>query len=131
MVRSASVVAGGVLGTLARWWVGEAVPSSPLGFPWGTLVVNVTGAFMLGVVGVVLIERVARIRHLRGFLAIGLLGSYTTFSTMALEGVQLIEARRLGLAAGYWIATLVVGQMAGVYGMWLGRLRIPLRKETG
>lgn len=131
MVRSASVVAGGVLGTLARWWVGEIVPSSPLGFPWGTLVVNVTGAFMLGVVGVVLIERVARIGHLRSFLAIGLLGSYTTFSTMALEGVQLIEARRLGLAAGYWIATLVVGQMAGVYGMWLGRLRIPLRKETG
>lgn len=130
MVRSAWVVAGGVMGTLARWWVGETVPSSPLGFPWGTLVVNVTGAFMLGVVGVVLIERVARIRHLRSFLAIGLLGSYTTFSTMALEGVQLIEARRLGLAAGYWIATLVVGQMAGVYGMWLGRLRIPLRKET-
>ncbi len=131
MVQSASVVAGGVLGTLARWWVGEIVPSSQLGFPWGTLVVNVTGAFMLGAIGVVLIERVARIGHLRSFLAIGLLGSYTTFSTMALEGVQLIEARRLGLAAGYWTATLVVGQIAGVYGMWLGRLRIPLRKETG
>jgi fluoride ion exporter CrcB/FEX len=49
---------------------------------------------------------------------------------MALEGVQLIEAQRLGLAAGYWISTLVVGQMAGVYGMWLGRLKIPLWKET-
>jgi len=130
-MRSASVVAGGVLGTLARWWVGEIVPSSPLGLPWGTLVVNVSGAFTLGVIGVVLIERVVHIGHLRSFLAIGLLGSYTTFSTMALEGVQLIEARRLGLAAGYWIAALVVGQMAGVYGMWLGRLRVPWRKEMG
>jgi CrcB protein len=131
VARSASVVAGGVLGTLARWAAGEIIPSSPLGFPWGTLVVNVTGAFALGVIGVVLIERVARIAHLRAFLAIGLLGSYTTFSTMALEGVQLIEAQRIGLAAGYWISTLVVGQMAGVYGMWLGQLRGPSRKETG
>lgn len=130
-MRSVSVLAGGVLGTLARWWVGEVVPSSPLSFPWGTLMVNVTGAFTLGVIGAVLIERAARIGHLRSFLAIGLLGSYTTFSTMALEGVQLIEARRFGMAAGYWIVTLVVGQMAGVYGMWLGRLRIPSRKETG
>lgn len=124
MVRSAWVVAGGVLGTWARWLVGEIVPSSPLGFPWGTLVVNVTGAFALGVIGVVLIERVVHIGHLRSFLAIGLLGSYTTFSTMAMEGVQLIEARRLGLAAGYGVSTLVVGQMAGVYGMWLGQLRV-------
>ncbi|MFP3914424.1 MAG: fluoride efflux transporter FluC [Actinomycetota bacterium] len=128
-MRSASVVVGGVLGTLARWWIGEVIPTAPGGFPWETLLVNVTGAFMLGLIGVVLIERVARIGHLRSFLAIGLLGSYTTFSTMALEGVQLIEARLLGLATGYWIATLVVGQMAAALGMWLGRSRNPLRKE--
>lgn len=130
-MRSASVVAGGVLGTLTRWWVEGVFGPSPPGFPWGTLVVNITGAFALGVVGVILIERVAHSGHLRTFLGIGLLGSYTTFSTMALEGVQLVEVQRLGLAAGYWISTLVLGQMAGVYGMWLGRLRIPRRKETG
>lgn len=130
-MRSGSVVAGGVLGTLTRWWVDGLFQSSPQGFPWGTLVVNVTGAFALGVIGVILIERVAHSGHLRTFLGIGLLGSYTTFSTMALEGVQLIEAQRLGLAAGYWVATLVFGQMAGVFGMWLGRLRIPTWKERG
>ena len=129
-MRSASVVAGGVIGTLARWWIEGVFPPAPPGFPWGTLVVNVTGAFALGVVGVVLIERVARSGHLRTFLGIGLLGSYTTFSTMALEGVRLIEASRPGLAAGYWVATLVLGQIAGAYGMWLGRLRIPRWKET-
>lgn len=130
-MRSASVVSGGVLGTLTRWWVDGLVPSSPQVFPWGTLVVNVTGAFALGVVGVILIERVAHSGHLRTFLGIGLLGSYTTFSAMALEGVQLIEAQRLGLAAGYWLATLVFGLLAGVFGMWLGRLRVPFRKEMG
>lgn len=60
---------------------------------------NVPGAFALGAVGVVVIERVVRAGHLRAFLAIGLCGSYTTFSLMALEGVRLIEASRVGLAA--------------------------------
>ena len=129
-MRSGSVVAGGILGTLARWWVEGFFALSPPGFPWGTLLVNVTGAFALGMVGVILIERVTHFGYLRTFLGIGLLGSYTTFSTMALEGVQLIESRRLGLAASYWIVTLALGQMAGVYGMWLGRLRFPRRKET-
>lgn len=131
VVRSASVVAGGALGTLLRWWVGEALPSTPSGFPWATLFVNVTGALALGAVGVILIERVARAGHLRTFLGMGVLGSYTTFSTMALEGVQLIEAQRVVMAASYWIVTLILGQIAGVSGMWLGRLRIPRLKETG
>ncbi len=130
-MRSASVVAGGAVGALARWWVAQIVPASPLGFPWATLIVNVTGALALGVVGVFLIERVSRFAHLRTFLAIGLLGSYTTFSTMAVEGVRLIEGRRVGLAAVYWTMTLVLGQIAGVGGMWLGRLRMPTWKESG
>jgi CrcB protein len=130
-VRSLAVVAGGIVGTLARWSVGEIVTSSSSGFPWATLVVNVTGAFALGAVGVVLIERVTYLGHLRTFLAIGLLGSYTTFSAMAVEGVRLIDTHHPGLAAGYWVATLVLGQVAGVLGMWSGRLRVPVWKETG
>lgn len=131
VMRSGSVVAGGAVGTLLRWGIGQALPSTPSGFPWATLVVNVTGALALGAVGVILIERVTRAGHLRTFLGIGLLGSYTTFSTMSLEGVLLIEAQRIGTAASYWTATLIVGQMAGLIGMWLGRLRIPRLKETG
>ncbi|MCI0678988.1 MAG: CrcB family protein [Actinobacteria bacterium] len=115
---------GGALGTLARWSVERLFPPAPPGFPWATLTVNVTGAFLLGALGVMLIERVVHAGHLRTFLGIGLLGSYTTFSTMALEGVLLIEAGRPAVAVTYWLATLLLGQMAGVYGMWLGRLRI-------
>lgn len=129
-MRSASVVAGGVLGTLARWLVEGIFSSTPPGFPWGTLLVNVTGAFALGVAGVILIERVAHVGHMRTFLGIGLLGSYTTFSTMALQGVRLIEEDQLAFAAIYWVVTLIFGQIAGVYGMWMGRLRVPVRKET-
>ncbi|MGD2101396.1 MAG: CrcB family protein [Acidimicrobiia bacterium] len=125
-----AVMAGGVVGTLARWGVAEALASTPDRFPWATLVVNVSGAFLLGAVGVLLIERLANVGNMRNFLAIGLLGSYTTFSTMALEGVRLIEARRVAIAAGYWAITLLLGQAAGLMGMWLGRWRTPIWKET-
>lgn len=55
----------------------------------------------------------------------GFFGAYTTFSTMAMDGVHLVAGGKPAIAAVYWLATLVVGQMAGVYGMWLGRLRPP------
>lgn len=130
-MRAVAVMAGGVVGTLARWWVAQIIPTPPDGLPWGTLAVNVSGAFALGAVGVILMERLAYVGHLRTLLAIGLLGSYTTFSTMAVEGVRLIEAKRVALAAVYWVATLILGQAAGLLGMWLGRWRVPVWKETG
>lgn len=129
-MRLASVAAGGAVGTLLRWWIDGLFPASPPAFPWATLVVNTTGAFVLGAVGAILIERVASSGQMRTFLTIGLLGSYTTFSTMALEGVLLIETHQAAMALGYWVSTLALGQMAGVYGMWLGRLPVQ-RKETG
>lgn len=125
-MRSVWVVAGGVVGSLLRWWLAGLFPATPPAFPWGTLLVNVTGAFALGAVGVVLIERVvARSDQLRTFLAIGLLGSYTTFSTMAVEGGAVGRGEAADEGRRVWVATLVLGQMAGVYGMWLGRLRLP------
>jgi CrcB protein len=127
-VRLVAVMVGGAVGAVARWAVELAIPSVA-GFPLATLVINVSGAFAMGLVGVLLLERLAPTRYLRPLLAIGLLGAYTTFSTMAMEGVRLLDQGRLGLAVGYWVATLLVGQMAGVYGMWLGRLRLPRRRH--
>ena len=121
-LRWAGVARGGALGALARFGVGTALPGGS-GFPWGTLVANVTGAFGLGVLGVLLTERLKARPHWRTFLGIGFLGAYTTFSTMAVEGVMLLSEGRIPLAVAYWATTLVLGQMAGVYGMWLGRLR--------
>lgn len=87
-----------------------------------TLVVNATGAFLLGVGGVWLIDRLPGAVRLRNLMLIGFLGSYTTFSAMALEGVLLIDSGARALALGYWLATLFLGMAAAVGGMWLGRL---------
>jgi fluoride exporter len=127
-MRLIAVMLGGAVGALARWAVELAVPSIG-GFPLATFLINVTGAFGLGLVGVVLLELLAPTRYLRPLLMIGFFGAYTTFSTMATEGVRLLDGGRPGLAVGYWVATLLVGQMAGVWGMWLGRLRLPGRRH--
>jgi CrcB protein len=123
-MRGLAVAVGGSLGALLRWAVGLLIAVPQGGFPLATFVVNVTGAFGLGIAGIVLTERMAPTRYLRQVIAIGFFGAYTTFSTMAVEGVRLIEGGRFATALAYWVLTLVVGQMAGVYGMWLGRLEV-------
>lgn len=132
-LRLAAVFLGGALGALARWGVAVVIPGSPGGFPVATFGANVSGAFALGFLGVALLERLPPTRYAgyaRLAAGVGFLGGYTTFSTMAVEGVRLIEVGAWRVAAGYWIATLIVGQMAGVYGMWLGRLRSVRRGEN-
>lgn len=124
-MRSLSVLAGGALGSLVRWGVGELVTSSAATFPWPTLIVNVTGAFALGAGAVLLIERVAGAGLMRSFFLIGLLGAYTTFSAMAMEGVLLIDGGQVGMALIYWVATLILGQAAALSGVWLGRVGAP------
>jgi fluoride exporter len=125
-MRVVAVMIGGALGALARWTVGLLVVPAG-GFPVATFVVNISGAFGLGVAGVVLLERLPPTRYLRPLVGIGFLGAYTTFSTMAMEGVRLVDQGHVGVAVGYWVATLLVGQVAGVSGIWLGRLRLPRR----
>ncbi len=121
-MRASAVVVGGAVGALARWQIGVALAGDPGTFPWATLVVNVTGAFGLGVAVVLLTERLRPTRYVRQLVAIGFFGAYTTFSTMAVEGVKLIDTGHGGTALLYWLVTLVAGQAAGVYGIWTGRL---------
>lgn len=128
-MRSAAVFAGGAAGALARWAVELALPATGGAFPLATLAVNVSGAFGLGLAAVLLSERLAPRPAVRSLVNIGFFGAYTTFSTMALEGVRLIDSGRAATALGYWVATLVLGQMAGVYGMWIGRIELPVRRR--
>jgi CrcB protein len=106
-----------------------ALSRSSSGFPWATLVVNASGAFGLGLAAVLLTERLPPTRYLRTLVGMGFFGAYTTFSTMAVEGVRLLDRGRAGTAVLYWLLTLVVGQMAAVYGMWLGRVELRPRGE--
>ena len=120
-VRAVAVVVGGAVGALARWGIGLAFAGTEASFPWATFLVNITGAFGLAATAVLLSERLRPTRYVRSLLGIGSSALYTTFSTMAVEGVKLIDTGHVRTALVYWLATLVAGQAAGVYGTRAGR----------
>lgn len=114
------VAVGGAVGTLIRVVLDAAV-GQPGGIPIGILVINVTGAFVLGM----LLEGVLkdqgqsdRKRRLRLLLGTGVLGGYTTYSSLATGAAELIVEGRLLEGAGYGVVTLVAGGVAS----WLGIL---------
>ncbi|MGY1682803.1 fluoride efflux transporter FluC [Geodermatophilus sp. SYSU D01176] len=103
---------GGALGALARWGVATALPHSPGGWPWATLLVNLTGCLLFGALAVVLTARAHEPAWARPFLAVGVLGGYTTYSAFAVETVALVEAGAPVLAAGYVLASVLGGVLA-------------------
>jgi CrcB protein len=112
---------GGALGALARWGVASALPSSTGSWPWATLLVNLTGCLLIGVLLAVLLARYASSPWLRPFLATGVLGGYTTYSTFAVDTVALVDAGRAVLAVGYVLASVLGGVLAVVAGLLSGR----------
>jgi CrcB protein len=117
----AAAAAGGVLGSLARWGVGEALPHDAGSWPWATLLVNLTGCLALGVLIAALFARHPGAALLRPFLGTGVLGGYTTFSTFAVDTVQLADGGDAVGAVGYVVASVVGGVLAAAVGVWLGR----------
>ncbi|MET0765710.1 MAG: fluoride efflux transporter CrcB [Blastococcus sp.] len=111
---------GGVLGALARWAVATALPHSPDGWPWATLLVNLTGCLLLGVLTAVVTVRLPEAAWPRPFLAVGVLGGFTTFSAFAVEIVELVDAGAAVLAAGYVLASVVGGIVAVAVGARAG-----------
>jgi CrcB protein len=112
---------GGALGALARWGVARALPHSPGTWPVATLVVNLTGCLLIGVLFAVLLVRFPASPWLRPFLATGVLGGYTTYSTFAVDVVQLADAGAWGTAVGYLLASVAGGVLAVAAGLLLGR----------
>ena len=108
----AAVFAGGCAGAVARALLGEALVHDPGTWPWATLIVNVAGAFALGWLVTRLQERVPPSLYRRPLLGTGLCGALTTFSTLQLELLQLLDADRAGLAAAYAAASLALGLAA-------------------
>lgn len=93
----------------------------PSGFPWGTLVINVSGSFLLGVLFGLEFRRVLP-PDARLALAIGLIGAYTTFSTWSVETLRLAQSGSYGLAAVNAIGSTMLGLVAAWLGVALGRL---------
>ena len=107
---------GGALGALARWAIAEALPHSPDAWPWSTLLINLTGCLLLGVLFAVLATRVPEPSWVRPFVGVGVLGGYTTYSTFAAEIVDLSSAGAVLTAAGYLLVSVVGGVLAVAVG---------------
>src|SRR3954468_11149007 len=105
----AAVFAGGVLGALARASLVEAFPHDAGRWPWVTFAVNVAGAALLGYLVTRLQERLPLSAYRRPLLGSGFCGALTTFSTMQLELVQMLDAHRVALALAYASASLAAG----------------------
>lgn len=117
------VGAGGFFGAITRYVVdGWVSTTSGGGFPWGTLAVNVTGSFVLGLLFALSVERGVLSPALRAPVLIGFIGAYTTFSTLTLETWRLVEDGSYLAAFGNIGGSLVLGLVAVVAGLALGRL---------
>jgi CrcB protein len=110
----AAVFAGGALGTLARAGLEALTAPDPARWPWATFTVNIVGAFLLGYFTTRLLERLPLSSYRRPLLGTGLCGGLTTFSTMQVETMKMLEHHHYALAAGY-TATSVVAGLVAVY----------------
>ena len=109
------VMAGGALGAALRFMVGDAMLRQfGAGFPWGTLTVNLVGAFAAGYVMVWLQSRGSAALYWRAFLIVGIIGGLTTFSSMMLETLVFARAER-GLMMPLYLGISLVGGMALVW----------------
>lgn len=117
----AVVFVGGALGTLARYLLEAHHAVAAGGFPWVTLLVNLTGSLAIGLL-VPLSEHIShRAPLLRPFLVIGLLGGWTTYSTLAVDATLLGKDGDVGTALAYLVATVAGGLALVVAGHDMGR----------
>lgn len=120
-----AVAVGGALGSMARFWL-TAMMMALTGprFPWGTLLINVLGSFVIGLVaGFTLTPvRIAVHPDLRIFLMTGVCGGFTTFSAFSLQTLELMQNGDLVSALGYAVGSVVLCVVATYCGWALGRL---------
>jgi CrcB protein len=116
-----AIAVAGAFGALARYGVEGWVSRRATGFPWGTFVVNVTGAFLVGFVFTVLSERLTVATWIRSAATVGFLGAYTTFSTLSLETLRLLEDGAYALGMANALGSLAAGMVAVYAGVVVGR----------
>ena len=130
----AYVAIGSALGGVARFTLGgwlqrrldASMPHAGLfAFPIGTLLVNVTGSFVLGILAVAIVRRGPDAEAMRLLLAVGFCGGYTTFSTFSFDTVALLENGGGTLAALNVVASVALALLATFAGVALGRLLLP------
>ncbi len=117
MQQVLAIAAGGAAGALFRYWLANGVYRFVgQDFPYGTLAVNVLGCLLMGILYVLLFERVTVGIEWRAFLLIGLLGAFTTFSTFSIETLNLIETGELFKA----FMNVAISVVVCIAATWLG-----------
>ncbi|HTI80399.1 MAG TPA: fluoride efflux transporter CrcB [Acetobacteraceae bacterium] len=119
-----AVAVGGALGSLARFWL-AAVMTMLTGprFPWGTLLINVLGSFIIGLVAglTALPVRVGMHPDVRVFVMVGICGGFTTFSAFSLQSLELLQSGEVASAFGYMAGSVLLCLIAVWAGWLLGR----------
>jgi CrcB protein len=117
-----AVATGGALGSVMRYLVGiGSARAFGTDFPWGTLIINVTGSFLIGIFAAMFVTRWNLPQAARIFLTVGICGGYTTFSTFSLDAWNLIERGQTWASATYMIASVVLSVGALIAAMQIVR----------
>jgi len=131
MITWLVVALGSALGGMARYGVGLlAVRLVGASFPWGTLLINVVGSFVIGLFGALTLADgpMPASAELRVFVMVGICGGFTTFSSFSLQTVDLLQAGETAAAAFYIVASVALCLAGTFLGYWLAtRVGVPLR----
>lgn len=122
MANLIAIALGGALGALSRYglstkmyaWLGRD-------FPWGTLSVNVLGSFLMGLLAILFTSRLPVDESIRNGILVGYLGALTTYSTFAMDKLQLLQQGEYLKAGGYMLASTVVCLVAVIAGVWFAK----------
>ena len=117
MIKLLLIGFAGFVGTLSRYWLSDVV-ARKYGetFPFGTLAVNLVGCFLIGLLVYVVQERYLVSHNVRGIIFIGLLGGFTTFSTLGLQTFTLLQNNQIALAT----LNVAASNVLGLFLVWAG-----------
>lgn len=117
------VATGGALGALIRFWINVNLDKlHPSNFPWGTVLVNVLGSFLIGVLFILFAEKISVSDQTKSLLTVGFLGAMTTFSTFSLDAILLLDQGEYNAAFFYVMGTTITCLIATFLGMNLTRI---------
>ena len=119
MGQVVAIMIGGAIGAVSRYGVSHLIYAlAGRGFPYGTLVVNVLGSFLMGYLSIYLMSKVSLDPALRLAILVGFLGAFTTFSTFSMETLGLLESGLIGRA----LLNVALSVGASLTAVWLGVL---------
>ena len=114
---------GGALGAMARYWAGTAIGSLANGFPTATFLVNIVGSIAMGLLVGFLARTTPQFQdEIRLFVAVGIFGGFTTFSSFSLDAITLIERGDYMLAAFYIVGSVLLSVAGLMMGLWAMRV---------